>query len=340
MKISVLGSGGWGTALALLLAENGHQVTLWSAFPEEADNLRNTLKNPYLPGIPLPETIHYTADMAGVKEADMAVLATPSFAFRPTAQALGKLIPPGAPVVIASKGIEQESLKNFSDVAKEVLGPKTPLAALSGPSHAEEVARGLPTACVAASEDMAVAELVQDAFMSERFRVYTTTDVVGVELGAALKNVIALCAGVSDGMGYGDNTIAMLVTRGLSEISTLAVALGGRRETLAGLAGLGDLIVTCTSRHSRNRRAGVFIGQGMDVQAAMEKVGAVVEGYYAARAAHALAQKTGVEMPISQELYRVLYEGKSPKRVLQDLMTRSKKVECGNTAAEMWVRQP
>ena len=339
MKISVLGSGGWGTALAILLRENGHALSLWSAFPEESERLQKTRQNPYLPGIPLAEEIHCTADMACAREAELIVLATPSFAVRSTAKMLREWISPKTPVVIVSKGIEQASLKNFCDVVRDELEPDIPLVALSGPSHAEEVARGIPTACVAAAEDMAVARFIQDAFMSERFRVYTTTDVIGVELGAALKNVIALCAGVSDGMGYGDNTIAMLVTRGLSEISTLAVALGGKRETLAGLAGLGDLIVTCTSRHSRNRRAGELIGQGMDVQAAMEKVGAVVEGYYAARAAYALAEKAGVEMPISQELYRVLYEGKRPECAMRDLMSRSKKVEYGDSGAETWVNQ-
>ena len=338
MKITVLGSGGWGTALAILLNENGHEVTLWSAFPEESEHLNATRENPFLPGITLPEAIACTADMSSVDAAELVVLATPSFAVRDTARALkGRLIPEAA-VVVVSKGIERESLQNFSDVVRDELGADAKVAALSGPSHAEEVARKIPTACVAASEDLAVAERVQDAFMSERFRVYTSTDVIGVELGAALKNVIALAAGASDGLGYGDNTIAALMTRGLDEIATLAVALGGKRETLAGLAGIGDLIVTCTSRHSRNRRAGTLIGGGMSVEEAMRQIGGVVEGYYAAGAAKALAAQAGVEMPICGELYRVLYEGKDPRQVLRDLMARSKKAELRDPAAAEWVK--
>jgi len=337
MKISVLGSGAWGTALGMLLHQNGHQVTLWSAFPAEAETLHTTRKNPYLPGVALPKDMICTADINCVQDAELVVLAVPSFAVRDTAKAIKELLIPGTPVVIVSKGIEKESLKPLSDVVAEELGEDIPLVALSGPSHAEEVSRGIPTACVAASKDLAAAELVQDVFMSERFRVYTSTDIVGVELGAALKNVIALGAGACDGMGYGDNTIAMLMTRGLSEMVALAVAVGGKRETLAGLAGLGDLIVTCTSRHSRNRRAGVLIGQGVDIQAAMEQVGGVVEGYYAVAGAMKLAEATGVEMPIAGELYQVLYEGKDPKLVLGDLMTRSKKAEHGDLAAKQWV---
>ena len=327
MNITVLGSGGWGTALALLLLEQGHHVTLWSAFAEESEQLQTTRENRYLPGVSLPEAMVCTAELDSLAEADLVVLATPSFAVRETARAIKGRIAPGTTVVVVSKGIERETLLNFSDVVREELGPEARIAALSGPSHAEEVARGIPTACVAASADLVVAEFVQDAFMCERFRVYTSQDVVGVELGAALKNVIALAVGASDGLGYGDNTIAALMTRGLDEIATLAVALGGKRETLAGLAGVGDLIVTCTSRHSRNRRAGVLIGKGMSVEEAMKQSGGVVEGYYAAGAARVLAEGAGVEMPICGELYRVLYEGKDPSEVLKNLMTRGKKAE-------------
>jgi len=339
MKISILGSGAWGTALGILLHENGHQVTLWSAFQEEAETLHTSRQNPYLPGVTLPSDMTCTADIACVSGAELLVLATPSFAVRTTAKSIKGLFPPRTPVVLVSKGIEGESLKLLSDVVAEELGQHIPLAALSGPSHAEEVAREIPTACVAASKDMAVAELVQDVFMSSRFRVYTSTDLIGVELGAALKNVIALGAGACDGLGYGDNTIAVLMTRGLAEMVTLAAAVGGKRETLAGLAGLGDLIVTCTSRHSRNRRAGVLIGQGLPIQTAMEQVGGVVEGYYAVAGAMKLAEATGVEMPIASELYQVLYENKDPSLVLKDLMTRSKKAEYGNLATETWVNQ-
>lgn len=327
MNITILGSGGWGTALALLLHENGHAVTLWSAFAAESAHLQSKRENPYLPGIALPDAITCTADLDCVCTAEMLVLATPSFAVRKTAAALRGRIQAGIPLVIVSKGIEQESLQNFSSVVGEQLGSDTPLAVLSGPSHAEEVARGVPTACVAAAADIAVAEQVQDAFMCDHFRVYTSTDVAGVELGAALKNVIALCAGASDGLGYGDNTTAMLVTRGLHEMIALAEATGGCAETLTGLAGLGDLIVTCTSRHSRNRRAGVLIGRGVPVPSAMEQVGGVVEGYYAAAAAMKLAKEFGIEMPITEQLYQVLYEEKDPKEVLNELMTRAKKAE-------------
>lgn len=327
MNITVLGSGGWGTALGLLLLENGHHVTLWSAFAQESDRLRQTRENPLLPGVVLPEDLVCTAELSSVATADMVVLATPSFAVRETAGKLKGLLRPAAPVVIVSKGIERDTLKTFTDVVQDVLGPDAKIAALSGPSHAEEVSRGIPTACVAAAEDLVVAEMVQDAFMNQRFRVYTSTDVIGVELGAALKNVIAMGAGVSVGMGYGDNTIAALMTRGLSEMADLATAMGGHRETLSGLAGLGDLIVTCTSPHSRNRRAGVFIGKGLDVQAAMEQAGGVVEGYYAVAAAMELAKQTGVDMPVSSELYQVLYEGKELQSVLPNLMARSRRSE-------------
>jgi len=337
MHITILGSGGWGTALGLLLHENGHRITLWSAFAEEAEVLRQTRQNPYLPGVTLPTDLHCTADIACVEGADLVVLATPSFAVRETAGKMQSHLSRATPVVIVSKGIERGTSKTFFHVLRDELGQGAPLAILSGPSHAEEVARGVPTACVAASDDPAVAQLVQDVFMSERFRVYTSTDVIGMELGSALKNVIALSAGISEGLGFGDNTIAALMTRGLGEMATLAVAQGGKRETLAGLAGLGDLIVTCTSRHSRNRRAGVFIGQGLTIEETMRQVGGVVEGYYATAAAMELAKQTDAELPIIEELYRVLYEGKDPRLVLQDLMTRSKRAEYGDPAAETWV---
>jgi len=327
MNITILGSGGWGTALGLLLLENGHHVTLWSAFAAESERLQQTRENPYLPGVTLPESLICTTELSSVQTADMVVLATPSFAVRETAEKIKGLHCPNIPVVIVSKGIERSTLKTFTDVVQEVLAPAAKIAALSGPSHAEEVSRGIPTACVAAAQDLAVAELVQDAFMNQRFRVYTSTDVTGVELGAALKNVIAMCAGISDGMGYGDNTIAALMTRGLSEMAALATAMGGQRETLSGLAGLGDLIVTCTSPHSRNRRAGVLIGKGLDVQTAMEHAGGVVEGYYAVAAAMELAKQTGADMPVSSELYQVLYEGKDIQTVLPDLMARTRRSE-------------
>ncbi len=333
MNITVLGSGGWGTALALLLLENGHEVTLWSYRQEESDNLRERRENPVLPGVVLPEGLNLTADMACVKNSKVIVLATPSFAVRATAAQARPFLAPGAVLVSVSKGVEKDTSLTLTDVIAQEVGEGHPVVALSGPSHAEEVSRGVPTAVVAASRDQAAAELVQDIFMSPRFRVYATDDVVGVELGAALKNVIALCAGVSDGLGLGDNTKAMLMTRGLTEIARLGEAMGGRKETFAGLAGIGDLIVTCTSMHSRNRRCGIAIGKGTPPQQAVKEVGMVVEGYYAAANAKVLADKLGVEMPITAAAYQVLYEGKDPKTVVVELMTRDKKHE----SEESWV---
>ena len=338
MKTTVFGSGGWGTAVSILLYDNGHDVTLWSAFEHEAENLRAARENPLLKGIKIPEQIRITADLdEATDEIDLAVVATPSFAVAETAAKLKGRLKPDAIVVCISKGIEKDTSRRFSEILEETLGTDVKLASLSGPSHAEEVGRRIPTACVAASKSHEVAKAVQDIFMNENFRVYTSTDIVGVELGAALKNIVALCVGVCDGLGYGDNTIAMLMTRGLAEMADLCVALGGKKETLAGLAGLGDLIVTCTSRHSRNRRAGVLIGQGTEIQEAMRQVGAVVEGYYAAKAAYDLAERAGVDMPISCEAYRVLYEGKDPVVVVRELMNRDKRPEW-STGEEYWVK--
>lgn len=327
MKISVLGSGAWGTALAMLLLENGHDVTLWSYAEEESRVLRETGENPMLKGVLLSKGLRLTSDMDCVKGCEVVVLATPSFAVRTTARKLAGLIAPGTIVVSVSKGIEKDTSLTLTEVIGEELGEDCKVVALSGPSHAEEVGRGVPTTVVSASRDQYAAELVQDLFMNRRFRVYASGDVVGVELSAALKNVIALSAGVCDGMGYGDNTKAALMTRGLTEIARLGEALGGRKETFAGLAGVGDLIVTCTSMHSRNRRCGILIGQGMPVEQAIREIGAVVEGYYAAATAKALADKWGVEMPITQAAYEVLYEGRDPREAIAELMTRAKKHE-------------
>ncbi len=327
MKITVLGSGGWGTALALVLLENGHEVALWSYAEEENAVLRRDRENPMLKGVPLPEALILTTDMSVVKGCEVVILATPSFAVRGTAAKLKALVEPGAVLVTVSKGIEKDTSLRLSQVVEEETGGVCPVVVLSGPSHAEEVGRHVPTAVVTASRDKAAAELIQDLFMNERFRVYASDDVVGVELGAALKNVIALCAGVCDGMGCGDNTKAALMTRGLTEMARLGVALGGRKETFAGLTGVGDLIVTCTSMHSRNRRAGILIGQGKSPEEAVKEIGAVVEGYYAAATAKALADKTGVEMPITEAAYQVLYHGKDARQVVMELMTRARKHE-------------
>ena len=327
MKITVLGSGAWGTALSLVLLENGHQVTLWSYTREESQTLRDNRENPMLKGVPLPDTLALTDDMSCVKGCGLVVLATPSFAVRTTAAKLKDLVDPGTILVSVSKGIEKDTSLRLSQVIEEEIGDKCPVVVLSGPSHAEEVGRRIPTGVVAAASDRAVAEQVQDLFMNHRFRVYTSDDKVGTELCAALKNIIALCAGCCDGMGCGDNTKALLMTRGLAEMARLGVALGGRKETFTGLAGVGDLIVTCTSMHSRNRRCGILIGQGKGIQEAIREVGAVVEGYYAAASARVLAQKTGVDMPIAQAAYEVLYEGRDVHGVVADLMTRSKRSE-------------
>ena len=327
MKITVLGSGAWGTALSLVLLENGHQVTLWSYTREESQTLRDNRENPMLKGVPLPDALALTDDMACVKGCGLVVLATPSFAVRTTAAKLKDLVDPGTILVSVSKGIEKDTSLRLSQVIEEEIGDKCPVVVLSGPSHAEEVGRRIPTGVVAAASDRAVAEQVQDLFMNHRFRVYTSDDKVGTELCAALKNIIALCAGCCDGMGFGDNTKAALMTRGLSEIARLGMAMGGKKETFAGLTGVGDLIVTCTSMHSRNRRCGILIGQGVPVEEALKQIGAVVEGYYATATGKELAEKLGVEMPITEAAYSVLYEGKDPKVVLDELMTREKKHE-------------
>ena len=327
MKVCVLGSGGWGTALSLVLLENGHDVTLWSFTQEEYEAIRSAGENPMLKGVPLPKALKLTWDMDDAAGCGAVVLATPSFAIRTTARKLRDIVTPGAVLVSVAKGIEEGTSKRLTEAIEEETEGRCPVVALSGPTHAEEVGRGMPSAIVAASRDQQAAELVQRLFMNERFRVYTSSDVVGAELGAALKNVIALCAGVSDGMGYGDNTRAMLMTRGLTEIARLGVALGGKQATFAGLTGVGDLIVTCTSMHSRNHRCGILVGQGVEPHEAVKQIGAVVEGFYATKTARELAHKHGVEMPITEAAYAVLYEGMSPAEAMYRLMTRDGKQE-------------
>ena len=335
MKITVLGSGGWGTALSILLHDNGHEVTLWSYEAHEAETLRATHENPMLKGVVLPDGITFVSDFASVSGSDMVVFATPSFAVRQTAKNAAPFLRPGTAVVSVTKGIEGKTGLRMTEVIRQEIQDSCQVAALSGPSHAEEVGRKVPTGVVAACADLKMAELVQDVFMSPVFRVYTNPDIVGVELGGALKNIIALCCGVSDGMGLGDNTKALMMTRGMTEMARLGVALGGRSETFAGLSGMGDLIVTCTSMHSRNRRAGILIGKGETPQQAMQEVGATVEGYYAAQSAHMLSEKVGVEMPICRSAYEVLYEGRPVQHVLEDLMGRQKRGE----ADENWLQE-
>ncbi len=322
MDIAVVGSGGWGTALALLLHENKHEVTLISYSKEESENLASTLSNPFLPGVSLPADIRYTSESSAVSECTMVVVVPPSFAIRSTAEKIAPFLRSDAILVSATKGIEPETGKRMSEIVAEVTGKK--VVVLSGPSHAEEVSRQVPTGVVAASDDRLLAEIVQEVFMNDRFRVYTSSDPLGVELGAAMKNVIALCAGVCDGLGYGDNTKALLMTRGLTEVARLGMKLGSRTDTFAGLTGIGDLIVTCTSMHSRNRRAGILIGEGKGVSEAMQEVGAVVEGYYATKAVKLLGDRCGVEMPITNAAYDVLYGGAPVGEVLHHLMGRKK----------------
>ena len=334
MKIAVLGSGSWGSALSIMAARMGHQVSLWSAFQQEADELNRSRTCHYLKEVSYPETLEITADISVVAEAQLVILVTPSFAVRETAKKMNAVLRDGTVVVSAAKGIENETFLRMSQIIREQTGQRCPVVALSGPSHAEEVSAGVPTGCVAASTDQEAAQMVQQTLMNPAFRVYTSEDIVGVELGGALKNIVALCCGICDGLGYGDNTKAMLMTRGLTEMARLGVAMGGRRETFAGLTGLGDLIVTCTSMHSRNRRAGILIGQGKGVQQAMEEVGAVVEGYYVTASAWTLARRLGVEMPITDQCHKVLYENRDIHKVLQDLMNRPGKQE---TDEQLWI---
>jgi len=325
MKAAVVGSGAWGTALAIRLHKNGHDVTVWTYEKELIPQMEATRRNPRLPGAILPEGMKISSDYTCVAGCPLVVIASPSFPLRNVCRSIAPHLDKDAVVVSVTKGIEQGTQKRMSQVVAEETG--RPVVVLTGPSHAEEVALDMPTGCLAACEDKSLAEFVQDAFMAEHFRIYTSPDPVGAELGAALKNVIALCAGISDGLGCGDNTKAMLMTRGLTEIARLGLSLGAHKDTFTGLAGVGDLIVTCTSMHSRNRRAGILIGQGKNVQEAMQEVGAVVEGYYAARSAWELGQKKGIDMPITEAAYQVLYQGVSAKDAFTSLLQRQRKAE-------------
>ncbi|MBE7048572.1 MAG: NAD(P)H-dependent glycerol-3-phosphate dehydrogenase [Ruminococcaceae bacterium] len=327
-KIAVIGSGGWGTAIAMLLADNGHRVTLWSYLKEEAENLTRDRENKrFLPGVMLPESIYNTNSLeVAVRNAEVIFMVTPSQASAATAQKLCPYVRENTIVVNASKGLEQTTQKRLSQVIGEAI-PQAKIAVMSGPSHAEEVGRKLPTTNVIACSDSAVSQSLQDILMCDTFRVYTSTDMVGVELGGALKNVIALCAGITDGLGQGDNAKAALMTRGMAEISRLGVAMGADAATFSGLSGMGDLIVTCTSMHSRNRRAGMLIGQGMTPEQAIEEVKMVVEGFYTTQAAWDLAKRMHVEMPIVEQAYRVLFENMDPKEAVKNLMVRKKKHE-------------
>lgn len=327
-KVSVLGAGSWGTALAVLLYNNGHDVILWSALGKEIDTLLGKRENvSKLPGVKIPESIEITVDLEkSLKDVDVAVLAVPSPYTRDTCKRMAPFMKKGQILVNVAKGVEEKTLMTLSEMIEQEL-PGADVSVLSGPSHAEEVGKGLPTTCVISSHKRETAEYLQGIFMSPVFRVYTTPDMLGVELGAALKNVIALAAGTADGLGYGDNTKAALITRGITEIARLGVKMGARMETFYGLSGIGDLIVTCASVHSRNRKAGYLMGKGYSMEEAMEEVKMVVEGVYSAKAAKGLAEKYEVEMPIITEVNKVLFEGKPASEAVIDLMVRDKKVE-------------
>ena len=326
MKIAVIGSGSWGSAISVLLAEKGNDVYLWSWIQEETDRLNRDRENKeFLPGIPFPDNITCTHDMKEcIENAEVIVTAAPSPATRTTAKQMAPFVKKGQIIVNISKGLEGEL--RLSEVYKSEI-PQADVAVLSGPSHAEEVSRRIPTTVVIASKSKESAEFLQDVFMTEHFRVYTSSDVIGVELGGALKNVIALCAGISDGLGYGDNTKAALITRGMAEMSRLGVAMGADAATFAGLSGIGDLIVTGTSTLSRNHTAGTLLGQGLSLEETLKKVHMVVEGVNTATAAYELAKKYGVTTPIIDQAYAVLYQGVNPRDAVNNLMTRRKKSE-------------
>ncbi len=327
-KAAVIGAGSWGIALAKLLHTNGNEVIVWSIMEEEIQMLRKNHEHmDKLPGVKLSEDILFTSDLSeAIAGREILVLAVPSVFTRSTAKSMAQYVKDGQIIVCVAKGIEEDTLMTISDVVEQEI-PQADVAVMCGPSHAEEVGIGLPTTVVAGARRKKTAERLQDLFMNEVFRVYTSPDMLGMELGGSLKNVIALAAGMADGLGYGDNTKAALITRGIAEITGLAVAMGAHIETLNGLTGMGDLIVTCESRHSRNRKAGMLIGQGYTMKQATEEVKMVVEGIYSAKAALALAKKYDVELPIIEEVNKVLFEDKPAKEAVTDLMIRQKRVE-------------
>lgn len=326
-KVVVLGSGGWGIAFSIMADKIGHNVSVWTPFLEEKEDiLSNHEHKKLLPGVKIPESIEITNDIQSVSSAEIVIIAVPSSVVAQTAERIKNYVSREAIIVSLSKGLDGDRIMLLSDVIHESL-PNNKLCVLSGPSHAEEVARNMPTAVVVSSYDEQVACEVQTAFSCDTFRIYTSTDVVGVETAGAIKNVMALAAGILDGLGYQDNTKAALMTRGISEIRRLGEAMGGKPATFLGLAGIGDLIVTCTSMHSRNRRAGILLGQGCSAEETLNKIGMTVEGYATTKAAYSFAVSKNVEMPIVTEVYNVLYNGKSAKQALTDLLKRPLKSE-------------
>ena len=327
-QIGVIGAGSWGIALAKLLCDNGHKVTVWSILPDEIQMLQEKREHvDKLPGVSLPQEMEFTTNLeeatAGKK---ILVMAVPSPFVRSTAKSLREYVKQDQILVNVAKGIEESTLLTLSEVIEEEL-PSTTVAVLSGPSHAEEVGRGVPTTIVVGARKRDTADYLQNVFMNPVFRVYTSPDVKGIELGAALKNVVALAAGIADGLGYGDNTKAALITRGIAEITRLGLAMGGKQETFGGLSGIGDLIVTCASKHSRNRKAGVLMGQGKTMDEAMKEVRMVVEGVYSAKAARGLALKYGISMPIIEQVNAILFDNKPAAEAVKELMLRDKSAE-------------
>ncbi len=328
-KIGVLGAGGWALGLAILLNNNGHKVTVWSKVREELDGIRAEGENKKsLPGVKIPSEIELCGDLNSVvRESELLVMAVASPYVRSTSEEIARSGRKGLRIVNVAKGIEEKTLMTMTGIIKEEIGENADVAVLSGPSHAEEVSRGIPTTCVIGADSKEFAEYLQNIFMSEVFRVYISPDVLGIELGGSLKNVIALAAGIADGLGYGDNTKAALITRGIHEIARLGVAMGGKLQTFYGLSGMGDLIVTCASMHSRNRRAGILLGQGRTMDEAMKEVHMVVEGVYSAKAALELAVKYNVEMPIVENVNSVLFDNANPSEKVKELMLRDRKIE-------------
>jgi glycerol-3-phosphate dehydrogenase (NAD(P)+) len=327
MKVAVIGDGGWGTALAMVLNRNGHDTTVWGPFPEYLEQIRTTGENKtYLPGVEMPASLKWTADHAeAVQDAALVVLVVPSRFYKPVVEAFKSLIPANALIVSATKGLDEKTHERMSEVAEDILGRE--VAVLSGPSHAEEVARGVPCAVAIAARDHDMAEKIQHLFLNDSFRVYTLEDVIGVELGGALKNVVAVAAGISDGLGFGDNTKAALMTRGIAEITRLGAALGARSETFMGLSGIGDLMVTCMSKHSRNRGVGERLGKGETLEDIMGSMKMVAEGVWNCQAAKELAGELGVSVPITEQVNAVVHEGKDPRQAMMDLMARAPKPE-------------
>lgn len=327
-RISIIGDGGWGTALALLLLENGHHVTVWGPFPDYIQTIQQRRENElYLPGVKLPVEINWTADReAAVEKADVVVLAVPTKFMRAVLTSFVGALPPSCRVVSVAKGLDQQTHKRMTQLAEEVIG-HAPVAALSGPSHAEEVSRRIPTAVCVASADKEYSRSLQNIFSNKRFRVYTSDDVAGVELGGALKNIVAIGVGISDGIGFGDNTRAALITRGLVEITRFGCALGAKQATFAGLSGLGDLIVTCTSRFSRNRGVGERLGRGETIDHILGDMKQVAEGIWNCSVVRELAHEKKVEIPITEQVYAVIHDGKNPRDAVTSLMTRDLKAE-------------